>query len=70
MDSLNIEPQIFCDLIKTEEIVMEYKQKIEAWALLVKLKIAKKQKGQGEKVVKYRWQPRNGCDGRSMTKLS
>ena len=26
------------------------------------------QDGQGEKVVKSRWQPRNGCDGRSMAK--
>ena len=24
--------------------------------------------GQGEKVVKSRWQPRNGCDGCSMAK--
>ena len=26
------------------------------------------QDGQGEKVVKSRWQPRNGCDGRSKAK--
>ena len=26
------------------------------------------QDGQGEKVVKSRWRPRNGCDGRSMAK--
>jgi len=27
------------------------------------------QDGQGEKVVKSRWQPRNGCDNRSMAKI-
>jgi len=27
------------------------------------------QDGQGEKVVQSRWQPRNGCDGRSMVKI-
>jgi len=37
-------------------------------AITVK-KVQPIQEGQGEKVVKYRRRPRNGCDGRSVAKV-